>query len=204
MKKISLTVVFIFTMLNAINAQELKYGFKFGLTNPRVSGLYGAIGHATKIGINIGGFVEVAVTDKFSWQPELLFSTQGANTKESGLTDKSKLNLNYLNIPIMGKYYIQNKLSVEFGPQIGFLVSANEIYPDMQVDNLYGPSETIEDSVKKFDFGLNLGGGYDLNEKLSVNLRYNFGLSNIFKDEYDEGITDTKNRVLSMSILYKL
>ncbi|RZJ55928.1 MAG: PorT family protein, partial [Flavobacterium sp.] len=39
--------------------------------------------------------------------------------------------LSYLNVPIMAKYYVIEKLSLEAGPQIGFLLSAKN-----QVDDL--------------------------------------------------------------------
>lgn len=211
MKKIILSAVFMFTMVTILSAQEVTYGVKLGLSNPKLSGILGEVGHTTKIGFNFGGFVEVVVSDQFSLQPELLFSTQGANTKETEMTDKSKFNLNYLNIPIMGKYYVQDNISVEFGPQLGFLLDSKITYPDDQMydpydsyDDPYESDENISNSVKKFDLGFNFGGNYDLNEKISFNLRYNIGLSNIFKDTYDGGIIETKNRVLSMSVLYKL
>jgi hypothetical protein len=213
MKKIILSAVFTFATVTILSAQDVNYGVKLGLSNPKLSGFYGEVGHTAKIGFNLGGFVEVVVSDQFSLQPELLFSTQGANTKETEITYKSRLNLNYLNIPIMGKYYLQDYISIEFGPQFGFLVSKKEIYPDEQ---MYESDESITDYVKNFDLGFNVGGSYDLNEKLSINLRYNIGLSNIFKDdsdepgdyneynEFDGGIIPAKNRVVSLSILYKL
>ena len=57
---------------------------------------------------------EIPIANRFSFQPELLYSGQG-----------SSVNLNYLNIPLMAKYNLTKEFSLEAGPQIGFLLSAN-------------------------------------------------------------------------------
>ncbi|RZJ50008.1 MAG: PorT family protein, partial [Flavobacterium sp.] len=98
--------------------------------------------------------------------------------------------LSYLNVPIMAKYYVIEKLSLEAGPQIGFLLSAKN-----QVDDL-------KDSFKSVDFGLNLGASYDITEHFFAGVRYNIGLSNI-ADVPDESDYKTNNSVVSVSVGYK-
>ena len=44
-----------------------------------------------KVGFQIGGLVEIGVSEKFSVQPELVFSTQGAKFEESLKDVKSEL-----------------------------------------------------------------------------------------------------------------
>jgi len=205
MKKIILTVV-VFTF-GFVNAQEVKFGAKAGLN---FANLTGDIEDASmKIGFNLGGFAEIKVSDKFSVQPELLYSTQGAKneTSEDGFTSESKLNLSYLNIPIMAKYYVSEKFSLEAGPQIGFLLSAKSKYEFTESDGEGGSisvsgDEDVKDSFESIDFGLNLGTAYDFTENLFAGLRYNIGLSNVAKTESGDD-TKINNSVISLSLGYR-
>jgi hypothetical protein len=115
MKKVFLTAVAVFGFAFA-NAQEVKYGAKAGLNLSNFAGdLEGA---STKAGFQIGGYAEIKISDKFAVQPELLFSAQGAKSKISytqlgiSFTEKSTEKLNYLNIPVMAKYYATEKLYI--------------------------------------------------------------------------------------------
>ena len=103
-------------------------------------------------------------SEKFSFQPELLYSGQGYDTD---IDSEGIIALNYLNIPLMAKYYATKKLSLEAGPQIGFLLSTK------------GGTEDYKDLFKTTGFGVNMGIGYKLDNGLNFGARYNWGLSNI-------------------------
>jgi len=75
-----------------------------------------------------------------------LFSTQGTTIEGYDGDSNNNVKLNYLNIPVLAKYYITDAFSVEAGPQIGLLLSAKS------------RGEDIGDLYKSSDFGLNLGG----------------------------------------------
>ena len=201
MKKIILSVAAVFAFGFA-NAQETKFGVKGGLNLANFSG--DVEDNSSKIGFNVGGFVEIKVSDKFAIQPELLFSTQGAKFEESGsgFSYESKYNLSYLNIPVMAKYYAADKFSLEFGPQIGFLTSAKDDYTATESGVTVSGNEDIKDIFESVDFGVNFGAGYDFTENLSVGLRYNLGLSNIAKTEAGDD-TKISNNVFSLSLGYK-
>lgn len=171
MKKILMTAVAVFGFAFA-NAQETKFGAKAGLN---LSNFTGDIENtSTKIGFQVGAFVEIKVSDKFSVQPELLFTSVGA--KFDGSPDVTAT-LNYLAIPVMAKYYVADKFSLEAGPQIGFLMSAKA-----KAD---GDSEDIKDGFESTDFGINIGAGYDVTENINIGLRYTVGVSNILADSGD-------------------
>src|ERR1700749_475310 len=125
MKKIMLTAAAVMAFAFS-NAQETKFGVKAGLN---LVTLTGAVEDASaKVGFNAGGFAEIKLSEKFAIQPELLFSTQGYKYKETGsdadYSYEEKLNLGYLNIPVMAKFYVAQKFSIEAGPQLGILLSA--------------------------------------------------------------------------------
>ena len=200
MKKIILTVSAVFAF-GFMDAQETKFGVKGGVNFATLTG--DAEDVSMKVGFNVGGFVEIKVSDKFSVQPELLYSTQGARTEISefdGFNFDAKVNLGYLNIPIMARYYVANKFSLEAGPQVGFLLSAKGKAEVMEGGVTTSAEEDIKDEFESIDFGVNFGAGYDFTKNLSANVRYNFGLTNIAKDS---GNDKANNSVLSLSLGYK-
>jgi hypothetical protein len=193
MKKIILTVAAV-CAFGFANAQETKFGVKGGLNLANFSG--DIEDGSTLAGLNIGVFAEIKLSDKFVFQPEVLFSGQGADSNEGSF------NLNYINVPLMMKYYVADKFNFEAGPQIGFLTSAK-----IKMDGVSIDSKRLFTST---DFGINFGAGYDFTQKFSAGVRYNLGVSNIFSDEFKEALqqevqedVSVQNSVFSLSLAYK-
>ena len=201
MKKIILSTLFVLAF-GFTYAQKAEFGMKGGLNvaNQNFDG-DGAPSTSSLIGFHIGGFVDVKISDKFSIQPELLYSTQGTelNWLNDGVTINS-FKLAYINIPVMAKYYASEKFSLEAGPQIGFLTSA-------KVNGTSGGT-TVDVDAKRFfnstDFGINFGAGYDFTKKISAGIRYNLGLFNIGSNEFVSDGDKITNSVFSISVGYKL
>ncbi len=195
MKKIILmTVAFLaFGFANAQDKKEMSFGVKGGLNVSTITNVNDVgVSSSALIGFHIGAFGEFMILDKFAIQPELLYSAQGVSLDFDG--DKGDVKLDYVNIPVMAKYYATNSFSLELGPQIGFLVSAKAKSGGETVD--------VKDSMKSTDFGLNLGMGYDITENMVLGLRYNFGLSQLQKD-LAIGESASKNSVFQFSFGYK-
>ena len=185
MKKLILGIA-LFGGLSAANAQ-IDLGVKGGLNFPTLSGdSRQLIGDQTKFRTDfyVGGYANYKVTDQISFQPELLYSKQGAGIKNSG-NSNSKIVTHNINIPLMGRYEIMEGLNVEFGPQLGFLVSAKGKTEEGKTDT----KVKITDNFKTFDFGLNFGAGYKVTDELEINARFTKGLSNI-NNYFPEGIND--------------
>jgi opacity protein-like surface antigen len=204
MKKIMLTAAAVMAFAFS-NAQETKFGVKGGINLHTITGDVSE-DVSSKVGFQIGGFAEFKLSDKFAIQPELLFSTQGAKLETSepefGISSEQKLNLTYLNIPVMAKFYATEKFSLEAGPQVGFLLSAKSKYEATFDGETESGDEDVKDTLESIDFGVNFGAGYDFTENLSAGLRYNLGLSNIAKTE-DDNDAKVKNSVFSLSLAYK-
>lgn len=191
MKKIVLSIMAIL-VFGFANAQKTRFGVKGGLN---VSSYTGGNYYDAKslIGFHVGGFAEIKVIERLAIQPELLFSTQGAKMEYPGESDYDS-KLNYLNIPVLAKFFITKEFTVEAGPQIGFLLSAKD------------DGEDAKDFYKTTDFGFNLGAGYSFTDNLSVNLRYTVGLSNIADyetDNVEDFLDSPKNSNLALSLAYK-
>lgn len=163
----------------------ILFGAKAGLN---VSSLGGdaIYNYSTKPGFHLGAVLEVPFSDKISVQPEVLISLQG-----SGGFFLEDLNFWYLNIPVLGKYNVWDKLHIEAGPQIGFLLSNN-------LDgNAFGGGGAI-DETNGLDIGLAAGAGYQLNDNFYFQLRFSAGFINAIKD------ATSKNRVFQVSAVYFL
>ena len=102
-----------------------------------------------------------------------------------------------INIPLMGRYEIMEGLNVEFGPQLGFLVSAQNKY---ELNNSKTKT-TVTDDYKTFDFGLNFGAGYKVTDELEINARITKGLTDI---NHDPAKGSTTNTYFSIGVAYKL
>ncbi|PHS07965.1 MAG: hypothetical protein COA88_07585 [Kordia sp.] len=180
MKKLLLSALVVCAFVFTTNAQEVTFGAKAGLN---MANLVGDVeDNSMLIGAHVGGMVEISFSDKFAVQPELLFSIQG--TKD----DDASFNLNYINVPVMAKYFVTEEISIEAGPQVGLLMSAKY------------DGEDANDGLSTIDFGLNFGAGYKMESGLNFALRYNLGLSNV----YDfEGFDDkAANAVMQVSVGY--
>lgn len=125
---------------------------------------------------------------KIGIQPELLFTQQG--TKYEDLNgDDVDLKTAYMSIPVMLKLYLIGGLNLQAGPQFGFLTKAE-----------YDGADAKE-SFKNSDLSANVGLGWDLPFGLTVDARYNIGLSDVGDDpEFPE----LKSRVIQLSLGYKI
>lgn len=194
MKKVIIAAIAVVGFsVTGLAQQQVKFGPKAGVNLATLSGDDDA---EMKIGFHVGAVAEIKFNDKFSLQPEVLYSAQGAQSKEN--TD-IKTNNDYINIPIMAKYYFVEGFSLELGPQVGFLMKAEAKGENGSLDT--------KDFYKSVDFGVGVGLAYDLPQGFFVNARYNLGLSKINED-FDAGpITieteDIKNNVIQIGIGYK-
>lgn len=199
MKKIILSAIALAAFSFAAQAQtpDLKLGAKAGVNFANLSNSDGDM----ITSFHIGAVAEIFINDKFSVQPELLYSAQGSSNEEEGI--KFERNLDYINIPIMAKYYLMDGLSVQAGPQVGFLVKAESKISGG------GESMTVDskDAYQSVDFGLNFGAGYELPMGVFFDARYNLGLSKVNKKSESEMIMietkDIKNGVIQVSVGYK-
>jgi len=193
-KKLILAVLFGAMTFNATAQEEkIRFGAKAGLN---VSNLVGDPDENFKIAYHIGAVLEIPISDKFAFQPELLYSAQGSQTEDLGFDVKT--NLSYINLPLMFKYYVASGLSIEAGPQVGFLVSAKGKIEANDFDE----EVDIDEFFTGIDLGANFGIGYQLDMGLFFQGRYNLGLSNINDEDFADEFK-IKNSVIQFSVGYK-
>ncbi|RLD29144.1 MAG: PorT family protein [Bacteroidetes bacterium] len=192
MKKLLLITVLAGLTL-ASCATTPKFGVRAGANFASING-DDADSFEGKTGFHIGAVAEMEVSEKFAVQPEVSFSSQGADYSESMYT--GSYNLNYVNVPVMAKFKVAEGFSLEAGPQVGFLLSAKDKF-----DGEGGSGdEDVKDVTKGIDFGVNLGVGYELESGLNFGIRYNLGLSELNDFGDLSGNESWKNGVIQLSV----
>ena len=195
MKKLLLTAAAVFAF-GFTNAQETKFGIKAGLNLGTLSGDFedAFVNSDMKMrpSFHVGGFAEIKFSEKFALQPEVLYSVEGGKQDVPNESEKLIWDLAYVNVPIIAKYYATNKLSIEAGPQIGFLTKAEATFDGDTVAD-------FKDDSKSTAISLNLGAGYNFTDNIFASLRYTLGMTNIV----DQDDFDSKSNVLALSVGYK-
>jgi len=202
MKKVFFIAVLAVFGVTATQAQEVRLGAKGGVNFSSFSGDgFDAFDDPEgRTSFHIGAFAEIPLSERFSIQPEVLYSGQGFDLISREGADDTEVQLDYINVPVMAKVYIVEGLYAEAGPQIGFNVKS-EI--DSDPDDVDSGDVTIdEDVINDVDFSVGVGAGYQFNNGLFLNARYNFGLTDVFNNEDLLIDSDAKNSVFAVSAGY--
>ena len=178
-----------FAMANAQFAFGVKAGGNFSTLTGDVAGAQ------TLFGFNAGVYVKLPIARGVSLQPELVYSTQGADFEESDGTLHE--HLNYVNVPILLKFAHRSGLYLETGPQLGFLATA--------ADKIAQNSADVKSDFKSADLAWVFGFGFKVpHSPMGFDFRYNAGLSNIV-DQAQTGFTGSaRNGVFQIGITYVL
>lgn len=220
MKKITLTLLGLVAFsTSALAQQEVKFGPKAGVNFATLNGK-DAKEADMQVGFHIGAFAEIKFNEQFAIQPEILYSTQGAQTKGTiqvmGVTANFEggIKSSYINVPIMAKYYVIPSVAIEAGPYVGFLMKAEAESNISAMGASQELKQDIKDASNTVDFGLGVGASFNLDNGFFVGARYNLGLTKIYKDykaetEFENvsidssSETDAKNGVIQVSVGYK-
>ncbi|MBT8267303.1 MAG: PorT family protein [Bacteroidia bacterium] len=196
MKKTILTIVIGLTLILSSIAQEstdrsstagLKGGYNLAAVSYDDDSETGQ-----RHGFHIGFYGESFLSKAVALQLEVNYSQQGYELKDGGGTFTQKLN--YINLPVMLKIYLDTNFFLEVGPQVGLAISHKEEFDSNF--NLFDTSQEFD--PQNFDWGVNFGGGFKTDTGVTIGVRYHSGMGDI----YDEG--NPKNRVWQFSIGFDL
>ena len=197
MKKTTLALMCILLSAGAAMAQKkITFGPKIGVDfthfwGKNTDNIRGTFNYQA------GAFFEYRFTDKFSIAPEVVFAAQGAKEdiytlyidvetdgdvieEIEGQFEKNgyiAYNTNYVNVPVMFKYYVIPSLSIDLGPQLGINVYSKISYIDCDYQE---GTEDYKDYTKTIDVGVALGLTYNISEDVFVQGRYTLGLTKAF------------------------
>ena len=212
MKKIALLLMLLISTYVCAQNSNTTFGIKSGINLSKYSpeiyvGVQRLADYQFNLGFYVGGFSNIEISEKVKIQPELLLYTQGTKTvvDEVNIIDErrnisnSRFEMNIteyvISLPVTLQYFISEKINLEGGLQLGFIVDRKDKIIEDPFSNI-NQEETTPTDFDKFDFGINIGVGYNLSESLRLNSRYFIGIL-----ERDDII---KSRVLSFGLEYKL
>ena len=212
MKK-SMLIICTLMLCATVTAQtkKVRLGVKAGLNISSLSFDESEINSSNKSGFAAGLMAEIPVAEKFSIQPELVYSQQGmkfsySDAEVENSHYKSTISLNYINIPVMLKYYFVKGFSIQAGPQIGILLKAKNEYQDNFLGYENRENLNLKDYTNGIDTSVNFGLGYQFKDKFYADARYNISYSDIFKEANPTGNyiinSDMKNRIFQITIGY--
>lgn len=206
MKKIVITLLFASVSLYSFSQTQFAAGVKAGPNFANIDTDANAVAnYENRTGWHAGAFL-LFRGEKVGFQPEIIFSQQGSKFKYNTSSPSLNQNFSYVNIPLILKLYTVAGINLQVGPQIGLLTSAKR---EDFVSGTNGPvtKQDVKDDFKKTDFSLALGVGWDIPIGLSIDARYNWGLT----DNNDKATTNSgasigqiKNQVWQLSVGYKL
>jgi hypothetical protein len=206
MKKTILVVCASLLMIasqNAVAQVQLAVGIKGGPNFATINTESSAKeNYKSRTGFHGGAFVLIKAT-KIGIQPEVIFSQQGSTVRINSQDYES--NFSYVNIPIIVKLYTVAGINIQAGPQFGFVNSAKAPV----LTQSFGGADTytiqdVKDRAKSSDVTAALGLGWDLPFGLTIDARYNLGLSKIYDKAPTNETADAKNQVFQFSLGYKL
>lgn len=130
----------------------------------------------------IGALGEIKLTKRYALQPEIIYSSQGSNNIEADYYDfntnseikhKEDVELNYISLAGLNKFYIVDGFHALVGPTLDFLVSDNLVYHDTDID-----------------LGITFGFGYTMPSGLTFEARFKKGIVDVLESEYYQGGSD--------------
>ncbi len=189
MRNIFLVAAVAVLSFTTVQAQNISFGAKAGANFASLNG-DDADGLDGRTSFQVGGVVNIGISELFAVQPEVVYSAQGytQDTAFGEVTGK----LDYINIPVLADFTLAEGFSLQGGPQVGI-----NITDEADLDG-----ETASIGAESVDFSAAIGAQYRTPLGLFFQARYSIGLSNVIGDMTIEGVTfetDAKNSVVSVA-----
>ena len=189
MKKVFVLIAAAIVSMSAM--AQVQFGAKVGFDLTHFWGEDAP--HGIQPNYQVGLMLEYKFSPKFAIAPEVVFAAQGGKATGDVYDDdfdglikaKGTFHTNYINVPLMLKFYATPNFSIDFGPQAGFNVYSKMTASGKLANVEAKESIDLKDNTKTVDFGVALGGTYNLTEKAFVQARYTMGLTNVFDNDAD-------------------
>jgi hypothetical protein len=158
----------------SINAQDFKFGFLTGIdvVNIRLKDKIAFEGdprvYDPMISFHVNGYVGFKGTGFWGLSVEPGFIQKGGIQKSAD--DNIRIQLNYIQLPILADFYLSDKIFVSVGPEFGYMMSAKAKSKDISNDISFLYDNEFEVS------GL-IGINYNIIDKMDLGFRYSHGLT---------------------------
>lgn len=138
---------------------KIYLGVKLGLNYSNVWDSEGEEFKAdAKFGLVGGGFLSIPLIDRFSFQPEILFSQKGFNAtgKILGADYNIARTTNYLSIPLLAGFSPIDNLTFLAGPQYSYLMKQTDEFENATT-SIDQEKEFVNDNIRDNTFSFLLG-----------------------------------------------
>lgn len=125
-----------------------------------------------KFGLEFGVSVQSPITEKIIFQPELLYFQKGSRSRADS-PYLIKFKLNYLELPMLLGYEINENIQLQGGPSFGYFLNGS-VYSG-------GLSSSVTGKINKVDLSFMLGGSYRFLANTSIKVRYSISVLPIGK-----------------------
>ncbi len=175
------------------NNSPLRYGVKLGLAAGRLIGDYiNEDNSKYRYGLTLGGFMIYEITKNIGFQAEAIYVQKGGKGPIEGYD--ATIKLDYIEIPLMFRYQMEQMNSFFFNAGFAFGVNVNNA--------LVTDSKTyVFKDIKNLDYGLVIGAGYQYRVPhfmpMQFDVRYYYGLTTV--NDHTNPV-DVKNTCLTFSI----
>ncbi|MFW6371583.1 MAG: porin family protein [Bacteroidota bacterium] len=200
--KFGIVLIALFLISAGSYAQFTQYGVKAGLNLSNLT-VDDTSDRNLRTGFHAGVFGRLGISEFFSLQPELLYTTKGFTNNYDLAVASSEVdfNLNYIEIPVNVVYHLSEDFAFQLGPYVGYLAGANVETNNEVLDffDFETDSELDRDNFKSIDFGITAGLDFTL-EQFIFGFKYNMGLTGVAKDNIPGELLgdEAKNSVIQV------
>lgn len=160
------------------------------------SSISGMDNTSSKIGFHFGVYQFRDISDSFSFRYGIAYNNLGAKMDNPKLYTNDKLIMHSINIPLSLHYNYQRKFQGFLGGELGTNFFGK--LPNLKISNYQYDNFDYHENFNLLDASVFVGVGYILIETIDINLKYNFGVTNVSaKDE-----NDWKKNWLTLSVSY--
>lgn len=172
-------VMAIIALCNVPARAQVKTGLKAGININTVK-YRNSDAEMASVGYHAGALAQISIARGFFIRPEVQYSRKGYRFPAMGSDGSGTVRFHYIAVPLLAGFPIGHKLAFLVGPEFGFLTKASSKFSTF--------TRNVTNNFQKFDWGLDLGGTYQLTSALGVEVRYNYGFRGLI-----QGITTDEN-----------
>jgi hypothetical protein len=195
------------TLQRTVAVHPVRLGIKGGVN---FSTLFAKEVDKTKsiTGFNVGIYSKLPIAGMVSVQPELYFTTKGADVTYNNpfAIGKVRYTFNYIELPLLLMVNVTPNFNFHAGPFASFLINGKVKH--LANVSLFDFERNLDTSdYNRLETGFALGLGIDI-ASISIGMRYQFGLSTIGKErtfmETTYTFPDAKNGVFNFYLSLSL
>lgn len=203
----SLFVCAVNIKVNAQKTNSQTFGIKGGIN---FSNLYAKDTQDNKMitGFNLGLFAKLPFTNIVAIQPELYYTTKGAQTTYNSafINGNFEYDFNYLEVPVLLVVNVTDHINVHIGPYLSYMLNG-KVKNKSNVNSVDFDEKINTEDYNKFDAGMAAGAGVDLGA-VSLGARYTYGMTKVGKERIFAGTAyttpDASNGVMSIYVSWSL